>query len=233
MNCTGIIGAMEIEVENLKKQMTDVSVVRKAGIDFFVGRLSGKKAVVARSRVGKVNAAVCTQIMIDDFGVDAVINTGVAGSLNAMINIGDIVLSTDVVQHDVDAGCFGYRKGQIPQMAEFSFTADQNLRTLAEAACRTANPDIQVFQGRILSGDQFVSDRRVKEEIVREFGGFAVEMEGAAIGQTAYVNGVPFLIIRAISDKADGSAEMDYDAFEAEAARHSTRLTLELLRQLS
>ncbi len=232
MNCIGIIGAMEVEVSNLKSAMRNVSITRKASVDFFEGTLYGKQVVVARSGIGKVNAAICTQIMIDLFHVDAVINTGIAGSLNKEINIGDIVLSTDVVHHDMDATGFGYPVGQIPQMKEFSFQADEKLRTLAETICREVNPEIQVRRGRINSGDQFISDNQVKERIIREFGGDAVEMEGASIGHTAYVNGVPFLIIRAISDKADGSAQMDYPTFEAEAARHSTNLTLELIHRI-
>ncbi|MDO4647339.1 MAG: 5'-methylthioadenosine/adenosylhomocysteine nucleosidase [Eubacteriales bacterium] len=232
MNCIGIIGAMEVEVTNLKSAMKDVSIIRKASVDFYEGTLYGKKVVVARSGIGKVNAAICTQIMIDLFHVEAVINTGIAGSLNAEINIGDIVLSTDVLHHDVDATGFGYPLGQIPQMKEFSFQADERLRNLAEIVCKEVNPEISVFKGRINSGDQFISDNQVKDHIVKEFGGDAVEMEGASIGHTAYVNGIPFLVIRAISDKADGSAQMDYPTFEAEAAKHSTNLTLELIHRI-
>ena len=117
-------------------------------------------------------------------------------------------------------------------MKEFSFPADKQLRTLAEKACYQVNPDIHVYQGRIVSGDQFISDNEVKNAIISNFGGFAVEMEGAAIGQTAYLNRIPFLIIRAISDKADGSASMDYPAFEAAAAQHSLNLTLEIIRTI-
>ena len=230
MKCIGIIGAMEVEVSSLKEKMENAKVIRKASVDFYDGTIFGKRVVVARSGIGKVNAALCTQIMVDVFGVDVVLNTGIAGSLNKEINIGDIVLSTDVLHHDMDATGFGYPKGQIPQMKEFSFPADKELRTLAEKICYQVNPDIHVYQGRIVSGDQFISDNGVKDAIIHNFGGFAVEMEGAAIGQAAYLNGIPFLIIRAISDKADGSASMDYPAFEAAAARHSLNLTLELIR---
>ena len=125
-------------------------------MDFYEGILAGKKVVVVRSGIGKVNAGICAQILADVFSVDAIINTGIAGSLNKNINIGDIVLSTDVVQHDMDATGFGYRKGQIPQMPVFFFNADDNLRRLAAEVCKEVNPDIQVFEGRIASGDQFV-----------------------------------------------------------------------------
>ena len=183
-------------------------------MDFYEGILAGKKVVVVRSGIGKVNAGICAQILADVFSVDAIINTGIAGSLNKNINIGDIVLSTDVVQHDMDATGFGYRKGQIPQMPVFFFNADDNLRRLAAEVCKEVNPDIQVFEGRIASGDQFVCDQDVKNRIVSEFSAYATEMEGAAIGQAAYLNEIPFLVVRAISDKGMMvSAQMDYSEF--------------------
>ena len=232
MKTIGIIGAMEVEVAILKEKMEDVRIIKKASMDFYEGILAGKKAVVVRSGIGKVNAGICAQILADVFSVDAIINTGIAGSLNKNINIGDIVLSTDVVQHDMDATVFGYRKGQIPQMPVFFFNADDNLRRLAAEVCKEVNPDIQVFEGRIASGDQFVCDQDVKNRIVSEFSAYATEMEGAAIGQAAYLNEIPFLVVRAISDKADGSAQMDYSEFEKAAVDHSVRLTLNMLARI-
>lgn len=232
MKTIGIIGAMEVEVAILKEKMEDVRIIKKASMDFYEGILAGKKVVVVRSGIGKVNAGICAQILADLFSVDAIINTGIAGSLNKNINIGDIVLSTDVVQHDMDATGFGYRKGQIPQMPVFFFNADENLRRLAAEVCREVNPDIQVFEGRIASGDQFVCNQDVKNRIVSEFSAYATEMEGAAIGQAAYLNEIPFLVVRAISDKADGSAQMDYSEFEKAAVDHSVRLTLNMLARI-
>lgn len=232
MKTIGIIGAMEVEVAILKEKMEDVRIIKKASMDFYEGIIAGKKVVVVRSGIGKVNAGICAQILADVFSVDAIINTGIAGSLNKNINIGDIVLSTDVVQHDMDATGFGYRKGQIPQMPVFFFNADDNLRRLAAEVCREVNPDIQVFEGRIASGDQFVCDQDVKNRIVSEFSAYATEMEGAAIGQAAYLNEIPFLVVRAISDKADGSAQMDYSEFEKAAVDHSVRLTLNMLARI-
>lgn len=232
MKKIGIIGAMEIEVAALKEQMENVTQVKKASMEFNQGILNGKEVVVVRSGIGKVNAAVCTQILIDDFQVEAVINTGIAGSLKNEINIGDIVVSTDALQHDMDARKFGYPKGQIPQMEVFSFTADEALRETAVRVCRKVNPDIEVFEGRVVSGDQFVADAEVKEEIVSEFSGYCTEMEGAAIAQAAYLNGVPFVVLRAISDKADNSATMDYPTFERKAAEHCVNLVGEMLREL-
>lgn len=232
MKCIGIIGAMEQEVSKIKEKMQDVKIMNKASMDFYEGTLEGKKVVVVRSGIGKVNAGICTQILADIYGAEAVINTGIAGSLNNDVNIGDIVLSTDVVHHDMDATGFGYPKGQIPQMKEFSFTADESLRALAAKVCKEVNPEISVFEGRICSGDQFISDKGVKDAIVAEFGGYATEMEGVAIGQAAYLNGIPFLVVRAISDKADGSANMDYAEFEMAAIEHSVKLTVGMIQAL-
>lgn len=229
----GIIGAMDEEVAQIVEVMTIEKEENKAQMNFKQGKLNGKDVVVVRSGIGKVNAAVCTQVLADDFKVDYVINTGIAGSLKAQIDIADIVISSDVLHHDMDATGFGYPKGQIPQMKEFSFQADECLRKIAHDVCAEVNPEIQVFEGRIASGDQFVCDQGVKDNIVKEFSAYAVEMEGAAIGQAAALNGIPFLIIRAISDKADNSANMDYPAFEKLAIEHSVRLTQGMLKRMA
>lgn len=229
----GIIGAMEVEVETLKKDMEVGRVVKKAGMEFHEGVLNGMPVVVVRSGICKVNAAVCTQILIDDFGVDGIINTGVGGSLNAEINIGDIVISTDVVHHDVNAVEFGYALGQIPQMKVFSFPADETFAEKAKTACNRVNPDITVWRGRICSGDQFVSSQEQKDQIIKAFHGWCTEMEGAGIAQAAYLNDVPFIIVRAISDKADNSAYVDYATFEKKAAEHSVRLVEALMSDLA
>lgn len=228
----GIIGAMEEEVAVLKDDMQDKEVSMKARMEFCKGKLYGRDAVVVRSGIGKVNAAVCAQILIDEYGVDALINTGVAGSLNADIDIGDLVISTDAVHHDMDATIFGDPVGQVPRMDVFSFEADRNLIAKAKAANEKANPELHTFFGRVVSGDQFVSSAEVKDRLVEQFHGFCTEMEGAAIAHTAYLNDVPFVIIRAISDKADNSATMDYPAFEKQAILHSVRLMRELIPQI-
>ena len=229
----GIIGAMDVEVGEVKRAMDNVTVETVAAMDFYRGMLKGKEAVVVRSGIGKVNAAICTQILADHYHVDAVINTGIAGSLKNEINIGDVVLSTDTVHHDVDATGFGYPAGQIPQMKEFSFHADEKLRNLAENCCKEVNPEVGIFKGRVVSGDQFVSDRVKKTWISDTFQGFCTEMEGAAIAQTAHLNHIPFLIIRAISDKADDSANMDYSEFEQKAVKASVNLILAMAEKYS
>lgn len=227
-----IIGAMEEEVSRIKEHMTAVSVEKKAGMEFYRGKLGDKDVIVVRSGIGKVNAAVCTQILSDIYSVDAIINTGIAGSLKNEINIGDIVLSTDVLHHDVDASGFGYPAGQIPRMPVLAFPADERLLELAKACCEDVNKDIRTLCGRIVSGDQFISDKSKKDWIADTFGGSCTEMEGAAIAQTAYLNQIPFLIVRAISDKADDSAGMDYKEFEEQAIRHSVNLLLEITSRI-
>ncbi len=225
----GIIGAMAEEVEQLKQEMEQPEIVTVAGMEFYKGTIGGKAAVVVRSGIGKVNAGICAQILVDRFGVDGIVNTGIAGSLQAKINIGDLVMCTDAVQHDMDATGFSYPIGQIPQMDVFSFQADEGLRKLAKDCCAQVNPDIAVHEGRILTGDQFVSDKEKKKWLVEHFAGYCTEMEGAAIAQAAYLNKIPFLIVRAISDKADDSANMDYSEFERMAIVHSVKLTRALI----
>ena len=227
----GIIGAMDEEVARIKEQLTEVQVETRAAMDFYRGKLGGKETVVVRSGIGKVNAAICTQILADVYQVSGVVNTGIAGSLKAEIDIGDIVLSSDALQHDMDATGFGYAPGQVPRVDTLSFSADKGLIQLAEACCREVNPDIHTFVGRVVSGDQFISDKEKKEWLVKTFSGYCTEMEGAAIAQACYLNGIPFLIVRAISDKADDSASVDYSVFEAKAIEHSVNLLTELIRR--
>lgn len=232
MKTIGIIGAMEEEVAILKEKMSEVTVLEKAGMEFFKGILGGQQVVIVRSGIGKVNAGICTQILADVFQVNAVINTGIAGSLKAEINIGDIVLSTDTMQHDVDAREFGYEIGQVPRMDTKIFPADKTLRAIALKVCHQVNPEIQVFEGRVASGDQFVADKETKEKIIANTQAYCTEMEGAAIGQAAYLNGIPYLVIRAISDKADDSAHVDYPTFEREAIRHTVNLVENMMQAL-
>lgn len=228
----GIIGAMDEEVSQIVEVMELTETYERASMKFMKGTLNGKDVVIVRSGIGKVNAAVCTQLLVDKFNVDCVINTGIAGSLNSMINIGDVVLSEDVIHHDMDATGFGYPLGQIPRMDTLSFEADKHLVELAREACAKVVPEIGIFVGRIVSGDQFISDKDTKKHIVTNFGGYCTEMEGAAIAQTAYLNHIPFLILRAISDKADDSATMDYPEFEAMAIKNSVEILKELVARI-
>ena len=228
----GIIGAMEIEVESLKADMNIRNTLKKASMEFFEGTIGSTEVVVVRSGICKVNAGICVQILVDTFGVTHVLNTGAAGSLDARINIGDIVLSTDACYHDVDATIFGYKKGEIPQLGTQVFTADRGLIEKAKEAIKAAAPDLGIFEGRVCSGDQFISSPEVKKMIIDEFGGMCCEMEGAGIAQACYLNNTPFVIIRAISDKADGSAIMDYPEFEKKAAHDCAALVKEMIASL-
>lgn len=224
MGRTGIIGAMEEEIALLKEKMEIEVVVKKASMEFYQGTMHGREVVVVRSGIGKVNAGLCAQILVDVFHASRLINTGIAGSLKAEINIGDIVISSDALQHDMDATTFGYRRGEIPRMETLAFPADEELIAMAKAACEEACPEIDVFVGRVVTGDQFIAERAVKQEIAAWTEGYCTEMEGAAIAQAAYLNRVPFVIVRAISDKADDSAFVDYPTFEREAIEHSVKL---------
>lgn len=228
----GIIGAMDLEVEKLIEAMTDKEVVEYAKRTFYKGKLEGTDVVLARCGVGKVNAAVTVQMMVDKFGITHIINTGVAGSLDEKIDIGDIVLATGAVYHDVEAVAFGYERGQVPQMDVFEFPTSTELQDLAEAACKCVNADVKVFRGRIASGDQFIAGKEVKEQIKKYFSPMCVEMEGCAMAHAAYLNGIPCLIIRAISDKADDSAEMDYPTFERKAAVHCAGMVIEMMKNI-
>jgi adenosylhomocysteine nucleosidase len=232
MKKIGIIGAMDEEVSILKGQMQDVTVKKVASMEFYEGKLLEKEVVVVRCGIGKVNAAVCTQILADLFQVDAVINTGVAGSLRNEIDIADIVISTDTLQHDMDATGFGYPAGVIPRMEQSIFKADERLVELAKEVCSEVVPEVGVHTGRVVSGDQFISDTEKKAWLAKNFEGYCTEMEGAAIAQTAYLNQIPFLIIRAISDKADHSAEMTYKDFEEIAIRNTVKLLNGLVQRL-
>lgn len=228
----GIIGAMEEEVAALKEAMDIQEIKEIASMTFCKGILCGKDAVVVRSGIGKVNAGVCAQVLADYFQVDTLINTGIAGSLDARIDIGDMVISTDAVHHDMDATVFGDPVGWIPRMDTLAFPADEELVKKAKEANERANPEIHTFTGRIASGDQFISSAEAKERIVNHFHALCTEMEGTGIAQAAYLNKISYVIIRAISDKADNSATMDYPEFEKQAIRHSVRLVKELLASM-
>lgn len=233
MRKIGIIGAMEEEVNRLKDVMQDIQRESIASMDFYEGSLDGVPLVVVRSGIGKVNAALCTQILVDRYKINLVINTGVAGSLRDEIDIADIVLSTDALQHDMDATGFGYEMGVIPRMEQSTFKADMDLVNLAKKVCKEVIPEIGVHTGRVLSGDQFVSDTKKKEWLIKTFDGYCTEMEGAAIAQAAYLNNIPFLIIRAISDKADKSAQMAYSEFEVLAIDNTVKLLMELIKEIN
>ena len=227
----GIIGAMDVEVALLKEKMKNVTAKDRAGSAYYEGTLEGAPAVVVQCGVGKVNAALCAQILISEFGVTHLVNTGISGSLSAQLDIGDLVISKDAMYHDFDCVHFGYEMGRVPGMDTAAFPADETMIRLAKAAAEEVNPGHSTV-GRVASGDLFVAEKTAKNSIIEKTGALCTEMEGAAIAHTAYRNSVPFVIIRAISDKADDSAEMDYPTFEALAAQHCARVTMTMAKQM-
>ena len=226
----GIIGAMEEEVETLLSQMTEKVSKGVAGSTFYEGKLEGVDAVVVRCGIGKVNAALCAQILCDGFAVTHIINTGIAGSLCNDLDIGDLVISRDAMYHDFDCCHFGYAPGQVPGLP-VSFGADETLVDCAQKAVEQVHPGHSQV-GRVASGDQFVSSQTQKDAIIAKTGALCTEMEGAAIAHTAHRNGIPFVILRAISDKADNSVQMDYPAFEKQAAHRCAAVTMTLAKMI-
>lgn len=227
----GIIGAMEEEVETLLEQMESKTPATVAGSTFYEGKLSGLDVVVVQCGIGKVNAALCVQILCDRYQITHAVNTGIAGSLCADLDIGDLVVSKDAMYHDFDCVHFGYPFGKVPGMDVIAFPADETMVCLATEAASEVHPG-HVTVGRVASGDQFVASEAVKDKIIANTQALCTEMEGAAIAQTAYRNGVPFVILRAISDKADNSAEMDYPTFEKQAAHRCAAVAMKLAAAL-
>ena len=225
----GVIGAMDSEVRQLRARVEGARVREVAGMEFVEGAIEGVEVVVARCGVGKVNAAMCATALTTQLGVTHVINTGVAGSLDGRIDVGDIVVSTDAVEHDMDVTALGYRPGEHPDLHLVAFKADASLREAVTRAAAEAAADVHVFEGRVCSGDQFIGSVAAKARITETFGSMCCEMEGAAIAHVCRLAGVPFVVVRAISDKADDSGNVDYPTFEKAAAEHCARLVLAAL----
>ncbi len=227
----GIIGAMDVEVAELIESMENIKKETISSIVFYEGTLQKKQVVVAKCGVGKVHAAVCAQTMILKYKPDAIINTGVAGSLNSKLDIADLVISDNVVQHDFDTSAFGDPKGLISGIDLVSIPCPKELvESIKKAADTIENTNVIV--GTIASGDQFICSQDKKEYIVENFDALCAEMEGAAIGHVCYLNNVDFCIVRSISDKADGSAHMDFPTFTIIAAKKSTQLINKFLKSI-
>lgn len=207
----GIIGAMEVEIEGIRSMMTDKTEKTVSGVRYVSGKLGGCEIVTAVCGIGKVFAAICAQTMILEYKPEAIINTGVAGSLSATLNVCDIAVADKVVQHDMDTSPLGDPKGLVSGINVIYFEADKKVCDMLTEAVKAHG--INTVSGTIASGDQFIASKDVKERIVSDFGAIACEMEGAAIGHVCYVNKVPFSVLRAISDKADGVADIDYPSF--------------------
>ena len=226
----GVIGAMEEEVEILKKKMDIKETKKVAGMEFYEGTMDGKNIVLVRSGVGKVNMAACTQILIDEFKVSALVNSGVAGTMDTKLNQGYIVISTDAVQHDFDTTVFGDPLGEISRLGITFFKADKDMIDTAKKAAKNVS-GLHITQGRVASGDQFVAGGEVANRIKENFGDVAaVEMEGASMAQVAYLNKVPFVILRSISDKANGEADLSYEEFLPIAAKNASKMVEEFIK---
>ena len=228
----GIIGAMADEVQLLKDEMEVNRITTVSGMEFYEGTLRGHDVVLVQCGMGKVNAGICAQVITTQFKATCVINTGVAGALDDSLDIGDFVISVDAVQHDFDVSPIGFKKGEIPYTGKVSFEADPTMIRLAERAFEASAPDIHFVEGRVCSGDQFISTTEQKERIIDEFDGTCCEMEGGAIAHVCYLNETPFVIIRAMSDKADGSAPEDYKEFEKQVAVLSSKIVLYMVEAI-
>ena len=227
----GIISAMSEELELLLKDMNIQDEIKKANMTFFKGNLDDKEIIAVVCGIGKVNAAVCAQILISEFKVDSIINVGVAGGIGKNIYPGDLVVGTNLVHHDMDTTVFGDAHGQVPRMDVFDFKCDDKLVSAATAACDEIK-EINTFQGRIISGDQFISSVDKIQWFEKEFDALACEMEGASIAHVCYLNNTPCVVIRSISDNANNGAHMDYEKFIPIAVRNSTIILKSMLQKL-
>lgn len=225
-----IMSAMAAEMELYLDTCTLSGSTQRAGLTFHEAELHGHDLILVKSGVGKVNAALCAQLLVDGFDTEALLCTGTAGAVNPALEIGDIVVAEDCVQHDLKVDFLGLPRGQIPfTKLRFFETAEPLVREVEALTL----PGHRLHVGRVLTGDAFVQDEALRQELRHELEGDCVEMEGAAVGQVATLNEVPYLVVRAISDRADGSSDVDFQTFLQEAAHSSARVVIHLLETLS
>lgn len=227
----GIISAMSEELEPLLTAMNLEEQHTKATMTFNKGSLWGKDVIAVVSGIGKVNAAICTQILASEYDVDCVINVGVAGGIGKDIYPGDVVIGDTLVEHDMDATQFGYKHGQIPRLDTFDFKSDAKLIEIAKKACENL-PEINSFVGRIVSGDEFVANIDRIKWLSETYDAISCEMEGASIAHVAYLNKIPFVVIRSISDNANNGASMDYEKFIPVAIKNSTTILENMIKNI-
>lgn len=225
----GIIGAMEIEVNDLVSRLENKESHLVSGITFYTGDLLGKRVAIARCGIGKVFAAICAEVMILKFAPKLLVNTGVGGALASGLNTGDIVVADKLCQHDMDTSPIGDPVGLVSGINRIWFETDEKAREILLTSA--VELGLSASLGSIATGDRFVATRDLKNQIVENFGASACEMEGGAIAHVAFVNETPFIVVRAISDSADGEASMDYPTFLGIAAKNSTALTLSLVEK--
>lgn len=233
MKTIGLIGAMKEELALIKEQMDVISESTLATVCFYEGTIHGARVVLVKSGVGKVNAAMTTQLLIDHFHVDAIIFTGVAGALSPSLEVADLVISTSLQHHDMDGTPLGFKRGEIPMFERSSdFLADEWLASVAYDVA-TNETGRKVVKGRIVSGDQFIADRHRVRELAEKFDAVCVEMEGAAVAQVAALNQIPFVVIRSISDKANEEANISFAEFTKIASEQSQLIVSGVLKKLT
>ncbi|MFC7062431.1 5'-methylthioadenosine/adenosylhomocysteine nucleosidase [Halobacillus seohaensis] len=228
----GIIGPMEVEIDLLRSHMDVENTKEKGKLTFYEGELKGQPIVLVQSGIGKVNASVAAQILVSEFDVDLLVNSGVAGGIHPDLGLGDIVISTETVHHDMDETAKGYEPGQIPYMDTKFFKADEELINLARKGTKGLPDYVDVFEGRIATGDQFIAEKEKTEWIYDTFNAYVVEMEGAAVGQVAYLNNIPYVVIRSASDDAGEEAAEIQENFVEEAAQNSSQVIEKILEEM-
>lgn len=226
----GIIGAMEEEILLIKNHINNLVEKEIASIKFYFGEIDNKKVVLTQSGIGKVNSSVCATLLASKFNVSEIIFTGVAGGVNSDLNIGDIVVSIDLIQHDFNLTSFGRKMGEIPNIKTLSIFADKNLIEIANNSISEIG--LNFVNGRIISGDQFINSKEKIKELRDVFNADAVEMEGASVAQVCYLFNTPFVVIRSISDKADDNSHVDFNEFVKIAADNSAKIVLKMMEKI-
>lgn len=221
----GIMGSTSIEIQSIKDNISIERREKYAGFDFYICKYKDLDIIVTSCGVGKVNASSCTQILIDKFNIKKIINTGIAGSLNDKVNLGDIVISDDITYHDVRPiqmkNCFPFKQ---------FFNADEELKNIAVKAYENSNLNCHnIHIGRMITGDAFIADTDLKNKLINDYSPYCVEMEGAAIAHVCDINNIPFVIVRSISDNADDNAAIAYKEFEIIASNNSANLVINIL----
>lgn len=225
MNNIVIIGAMPSELADIRKMLGEGEIKRISGFDFYINNYEGKRIINVCSGIAKVNAAVCTQAAIDNFKPDAIINAGIAGGMNSSVKVCDIVVSSEVLPHDLDL----HFLNDYPPYCGI-YKADKRLIETAEKVCSEFG--IRSFRGRIVSGEAFISSNIIKENIITRLNPYAVDMESSAVGHCCFLNEIPFVSVRCISDNADDDGEMSFDEFEKIAAKRVAEIVLKMCGQL-
>ena len=227
----GIIAAMQEEMQEIQKLMKEISTIEIYGLNFIKGKINNKQVVLAEAGVGKVNAARTTQILIDKFDIDAVINVGSAGASNDELNIGDIVIGKKLVQHDFDITAFGHPKGYISNAGEYFNSNKQLIEQMENAIQNLEDRDFKILVGTIASGDIFCTETKMKEKIRNKFEADAIEMEGAAIAQVCKLDNIPFVVIRGISDTPNGNNEITFEQYLQKASQRCAQIIEKFLKE--